>query len=593
MACSRLPFAAAIAGAALLLASEPFSPAGAQTPAVPPSTPNVYGPGILFAFSGLDGRTPWTAPFVATTTGDEVGLQFRLPAGQTLRIRLPDHGLEALRFRAVTNNLVLADVPGDNVPMVITFASSKVVVGRVPAGGSASLEGRGDAVLMLEAEGRRTRFAVGYDPGGGRRSADLAAEGLRASLDTLVEAHLDFYAALPKPTGQMPTLESLALAKAFSVMKANVYSAEPPLGRRSITPARWPVGRIGLWETAAGAVALTHLDVALAKEVLEAVYAFQADDGFLPGTMAPAARSDVSGPPMLAWSAWQVYVRDKRRDRSFLEHSHDAASRLVVWYMKKRRVGGEPPPEKSLEYGTPLYAWASAAESGRSGSPRFADGADFAAIDLSCYLADECRTLQHMAQALGFREIAKTWDRRASAIEAAARERLWDPDRGFFFDRRGPDGPWSDAWSSDAWLALWSGVATAEQAERLVAHLAAGGKFAAPLPVPTVPRDDPAYARAVWCGPTSPAMNALLVRGLERYGHAAEAARLRAQTIESVAQWYGRTGVLYEFYDADGTAAPTTLTRSVPPAPNAPAQVIGDYLPTAAALADLMLAPGP
>ena len=592
---TRLSTAMTITGV-LLLSAAPPSSAGAQTVAIPAATPNVYGPGILFACSGLDSRTPWTTSFVATTTSGGVGLEFRLPAGQTFRIHMPGHGLETLRFRAVTNDLVLADVPGDDRPLVMTFASSKVLVGRAPAGASVSLEGQGDVVLLRESEGRQTRFALGCETGDRRRSADLASEGLQVSLDTLVEDRLDFYAALPRAPRETGALEATALAKAFSVMKANVYSAEPPIGRRALVPARWPLGQIGLWETAVGAVGLSHLDTAIAKEALEAVYGFQADDGFIPGAMPPRDQSAVSGPPMLAWSAWQVYVRDKRRDRAFLERSHDAASRLVVWYMKKRRLGGAPPPEKALEDGTPLYAWASAEEAGRQGSPRFADpgapGPDFAAVDLSCYLANECRTLQQMAQTLGFREIAKTHGRRASAIESAARQRLWDPEREFFFDRRWPDGPWSEVWASEGLLALWSGVASPEQADRLAAHLASG-KFASPCPVPGVARDDPAYERAVWRGAVSPAMNALLVRGLERYGRTKEAAQVRARTLEMLTRWYGRTGVLYEFYDADDAAPPAGLARAVPPAPGAPAQVIGDYLPTAAALADLVLAPKP
>ena len=62
---------------------------------------------------------------------------------------------------------------------------------------------------------------------------------------------------------------------------------------------------------------------------------------------------------------------------------------------------------------------------------------EFAAIDLSCYLAAECRTLYHMAQRLGYRVLAMTWRDRADDIAAAARTHLWNAEAGFFFDRQG------------------------------------------------------------------------------------------------------------------------------------------------------------
>jgi len=559
----------------------------------PAKVPNVYGEGILFAYSGLDGKTLWKSPFVASTTGGEVGLKFHLASEQTLRFRLPGSGLGSLRFRVVANDLLVADVPGADDPLVAVFASADLVVGQVPSGGSVSAEGSGtETVLLQKQDGKRTQFAFAYSAEGAQEAAKVASQGLKASIDTLVEQHLAFFGSTPSAPQDTDALTCRTLAKAFSVMKANVYAPEKLILSRWTTPARWPQPQMSLRESALHSLGLVHLDAGLAKDALAAVYSFQGDDGFLPITMPAQPTEAVSHPPLLAWAAWRVYELDNRRDRKFLEQSYAVIAKQVVWYLKQRRLGGEPPPEKSLEYGTPLYGWKTAAESGQDNSPRFAGGADFAAIDLACYLASECRALQRMAQALRFGEQAKTWDRRAEAIEQAARERLWDPERGFFFDRRGADGPWVDAWTSAAFLTLWSGVATKDQANRLVGHLVSG-KFRTAMPVATVARDDPAFKKDMWAGAAWPTMNYLIIRGLQRYGYAKEAADLRQRTLEAVRQWYARTGALWEFYDPDDEAPPAQLDRNGRKTSGIGYAVLGDYNPTAAVFADLVLRPEP
>jgi neutral trehalase len=280
------------------------------------------------------------------------------------------------------------------------------------------------------------------------------------------------------------------------------------------------------------------------------------------------------------------------RDGRLLERAFDVSQKHVVWYMKNRRLDGEPPPTQPLEYGTPLYAWKSGEESGADNSPRFDGGAQFAALDLSCYLANECYVLQAMAQKLGYRELAKTWGVRGDAIAEAARRQLWDPERGFFFDRKGPGGEWIGVWSHTGFLPLWAGVATPEQAAKLKEHLVSK-KFWTAAPVPSVARDDPNYKADMWRGPTWMNMNYLILRGLQRSGFAAEAAELRERTLAAVAEWYGKTGALYEFYDCDGQTAPGELDRKGRLASGQGDPVISDYGWTAAVYVDLLLRPKP
>jgi len=345
-----------------------------------------------------------------------------------------------------------------------------------------------------------------------------------------------------------------------------------------------------LWGSAFAAVGLMHMDLPLAKEVLDAACEAQGEDGFIAGRLGPGQTSEISAPPLVACAAWQVYVFDQMRDRDFLKRSYDAAAKHATWFLKKRRLEGEPPPTRPLEYGTPLYAWTSAEEAGCPGSPRFAGGAAFAAVDLSCYLVSECRTLQAMAQRLGYRELAKTWGQRGDALAAAASKHLWNAERGLFTDRK-PDGDFIDVRSSAGLLPLWAGIATEDQAARLKGHVTKG-TFMAAAGVPSIATDDPAFKKDGWAGPAWPVVDYLVVRGLQRYGFAAEAGDLRGRSLGAVARTYVRTGVLWEFYDAAGEAAPAELGRSGGEA-GAAAGPLADYAPTAAVFADLLLRPKP
>jgi len=561
--------------------------------------PDVYGNGLLLAFSGLEGRTSWAEPCAASTVGDEVALRFHLSREAVLYVRVPAPGLRAVRWQLVSNDLLVGYVPWDEQALVIGFSSATLVVGRLPLSCRVSLEGgdAGTVLLRSNAIGDRTQFACAYRPQGTKTAAADAAQALKVSIATLVENRLDFFQQLPAAPINADRLRAKTLAKAFSVLKANVYSPEPPMTVRWTTPARWPQRDMLLCDSAFHSLGLEHLDTRLAQETLGAVYGFQQEGGMIPHRMNPGQPSDLSQPCLLGWAAWQMYSRDRTPDRAFLERSFDVVQKHVLWLMKSRRLDGEPPPDKPLDYGTPLYGWKSGEESGAENSPRFEGGAAFAAVDLSCYLANECWTLQAMAQALGYRELAKTWGQRAETIAEAARKTLWHKERGFFFDRKGPDGEWVDVWSATGLLPLWAGVATPEQAAKLRDHLVSK-KFWTATPVPSVARDDPKFKKDMWQGPTWVSLNYLLIRGLQRYGFNQEAAELRERTLRAVAEWYARTGALYEFYDCDGQTPPAELLRKgISGAAETPAgqgyPVVVDYGPTAALYIDLLLRPKP
>jgi len=560
----------ALASVWTLAAAGPAWAAGSLT--IPPSEhiPNVPGRGLLMAYSGLDGATHVGPPLVATLSKG-VTLRFHLKGEPALELLVP--GAHLLRWRAATGDLLLADVAGDKLPLIVAFASSNLVVGRLPAGSRAVLRGSASNIsLMRNRVGDRIRFALACSSQGLHAAAQEASQGLKTSLETLVENRLVFFAEAPHGSENLAPERARTLAKAFSVMKVNIHAPAPPFAVHWTTPARWPIEHQDAWASAFHAIGLMHLDVSLAKEALTTVYGTATPEGLIPTRSGPGTSAEVAGPPMLARAAWAVYQHKRIRERRFLRASYDVVAKQIEWFMRHRRLGGPPPAEKALTFGVPLYAWTSAKEAGMGSSPRFAGGAEFAAVDLSTYIAAECRMLQRMAQALGYGTSARMWGKRADVIARAVRKHLWDAEASFFFDRTAPDGEWIRVWSCTGFMPLALGVADDDQADRLLEHLA-GDRFHTPAGVATLGKNETAANGTGWTGGVWMPLNYLLVRGLAARGRAKAARDLAERTLATITRRYHEAGTLDEFYPAGQGAR--------------------DYFPTAAVFADLVLRPVP
>jgi neutral trehalase len=140
-------------------------------------------------------------------------------------------------------------------------------------------------------------------------------------------------------------------------------------------------------------------------------------------------------------------------------------------------------------------------------------------------------------------------------------------------------------------LPMWAGIASPEQAARLVEHLQNPAEFGTPFAIPTVALDDPAHSEDLWRGSTWINTNYFVIQGLRRYGYADLAERLRQRTLEEIARWYTATGCLYEYYDCQGVKLPTTLLRKggVGASGGVGFGVIQDYGWSAALFIDLVM----
>ncbi len=203
-------------------------------------------------------------------------------------------------------------------------------------------------------------------------------------------------------------------------------------------------------------------------------------------------------------------------------------------------------------------------------------------IFLNAMMYKELQAMDYLARRLKLDEIADFYAREAEKLKAVVREHCWDPRDGFYYSvdlnlrpLEKPDiegvqpgqlflhvgGPRTydcliqrlGVWSG--FLALWSGIATPEQAREMVArHFRDTASFNAPAGIRTLSKMEKMYDvrgsgnPSSWLGPVWINVNYLVFRGLVDYGFEAEAREVAEKTVLLLGRDYERFGALHEYY---------------------------------------------
>jgi putative isomerase len=204
-------------------------------------------------------------------------------------------------------------------------------------------------------------------------------------------------------------------------------------------------------------------------------------------------------------------------------------------------------------------------------------------IYLNCLMYRELLALVYLCDALNMHEIAVEYQRDADDLKAAVQKNCWDERDGFFYsvdlNLLPYEGkPFSgdpriklhsgyprdydcliqriDVWSG--FLAMWAGIATPEQAKRMVEeHYRNTKTFNAAFGVRTLSKLEKMYnVRAsgnpsLWTGPIWGVSNYMVFRGLVNYGFEKDARELAEKTIRLFGRDFERFGALHEYYLPD------------------------------------------
>ena len=254
-------------------------------------------------------------------------------------------------------------------------------------------------------------------------------------------------------------------------------------------------------------------------------------------------------PGLLAWCDWWVADKGGRPRREGLTPG------LLSWGSDDELVPGPdhvPPWERDAS-GHQRAAW----ESGQDDLPLW-DEAQWdpdreilamSAVDLCSYRALDLECLSRIARILGDDRTAHRLDTEYRRVTAIINRTLWSDSAGLYLDEL-PSGP-STRVAASNFLPLIAGVPSPAQARRMVETLRDPSRFWGERVLPTISRDDPAFAdQQYWRGAIWPPMNYLVLQGLRRYGFHELAAELARKGAAMFLADRRRTGMCRENFDS-------------------------------------------
>ena len=297
----------------------------------------------------------------------------------------------------------------------------------------------------------------------------------------------------------------------------------------------WTVGE---WDCFFGSLLTNVEDTVQTSAAVRAILLAQSPQGVVPNmTSGSGGNPDRSQPPVGSYIVWKNY--QKNEDLNLLRWAYPRLKLWHEWWFKDR---GDGQPERDgnhdglLEWGSDRGSLPAVGgrgnlqtakyESGMDDSPmyddvRFDANTDTMNLDdvgLNALYALDSESLAKIAEILG-----KQDDRRVFAADYARMkttiQTLWNDEDGMF-ENRYWDGRFSKRLSPTNFYPLIAGVATPQQAERMIkSHLLNRDEFWGQYVIPTISRNDPAFKdQYYWRGDIWAPTNYLVYEGLNRYG---------------------------------------------------------------------------
>lgn len=191
------------------------------------------------------------------------------------------------------------------------------------------------------------------------------------------------------------------------------------------------------------------------------------------------------------------------------------------------------------------------AESGWDMTTRFNGHClSFIPIDLNCLLYKYETDFARAHDLFGEVDTADVWRQKAEQRARVVNEELWNEELGFYFDLNYATLQHSEIWSLAGFYALWSGLASPNQAVRIVANLEKfiyqGGLATTSSPH----NDDHRPFSKQWAYPNGWApLHWLTALGLKRYGYNQEAEYVARKWLKTNLDYFNNFGVFREAYN--------------------------------------------
>jgi alpha,alpha-trehalase len=297
-----------------------------------------------------------------------------------------------------------------------------------------------------------------------------------------------------------------------------------------------------------GLLALGHDD--LAAGMLENLLSLMRRFHIIPNA-SRTYHTDRSQPPFLTSFIFDIYERQDKDDTWLKERLHVAEREYhEVWTCRSHPNWRNVFEDLSRYYEVNLIDHLAETESGWDMTTRFQGKClSYIPIDLNCLLYKYEIDFARGAEISKDEDSAAIWRDRAAKRAETVNKYLWNNDEGFFFDLDYMTMQHSPVWSLAAYYSLWSGLATPDQARRIVEKLPdfmhSGG-----LATTRSPDEYIGDIPTQWAYPNGWApLHWLVVHGLKSYGFYHEAEVIARSWIRNNLDHFERNKVFREAYN--------------------------------------------
>jgi Trehalase len=310
----------------------------------------------------------------------------------------------------------------------------------------------------------------------------------------------------------------------------------PSISRKAAHNAGWVLGE---WDGFFGSLLSSLEDKDQSLATIRALLLAQTDSGLIPnGVTGGGDTPDRSQPPVGAYCVWKLLQRYP--DVDMLKWAYPRLKKWHEWWFEDRG-DGQPWRDGNRDG---LLEWGSNRGSGGSGGgrgflmqARWESGMDdnpmwdevhydphtytmdLDDVGLNSLYALDAESLAALAAQLGKEDDRKIFLADYEKMKRRVREKLWNETDGIY-ENRFWNGEFSKRLSPSSFYPMLAGIATAEQAERMVRqHLLSPAEFWGTYVVPTTSRSDPGFAdQYYWRGSIWGPTNYLLYHAIDRYG---------------------------------------------------------------------------
>ncbi len=394
----------------------------------------------------------------------------------------------------------------------------------------------------------------------GMRLAAKKAFGL--NLDSFIVADQKLYSKIPQLRFTNPD-EKMMYWSAFSLLRQCMLPPEGKCHYNYYVFSREPVWGWGhggqVFHESLSMLAYVYMDPTSAMNSQRVYMERQHPNGYIDYRAGPYLDEAIpyegqltTSAPWFSWENWEIFRVTK--DKKFLAEAYRSGVKFFDFWRKDRDSQHDS-----------LFEWGGQAvlESVRDADVAVWDQvgwpSNFEGPDLNSMLVMEAKSLSRMAAALGKNREAEKWRQESARLSELINKYMWDDSTGFYYNVNKLNHTFTFKRPDDlkrkeiiGFLPLWAGVASNEQAARLVENLTDTSEFWREYGVPSLAANDPYYnPRGYWNGPVWVEWNYLIEHGLLRYGYRNLARELVEKVTSNVIAQLKKDHYFWEFYDPD------------------------------------------